>query len=126
MAKVAKNIVLHGASGMIGDQIVIKRWRGQTILAQAPGKREKEATEAQKAHQKKFQQAIVYGKAQMADAEAKAEYAAKGGESLSAFNVAVSDFFHAPNIDEIDLTVYSGGVGDTVRVRVTDDFSARG
>jgi len=48
MAKVAKNLILHGASGKLGDQIVIKRWRGTTVLAQAPGKRETEATAAQK------------------------------------------------------------------------------
>jgi hypothetical protein len=36
--------------------------------------------------------------------------------------VAVADFLHAPNIDEIDLTAYHGTVNDTIRVRVTDDF----
>jgi len=35
---------------------------------------------------------------------------------------AAPDFFHAPNIDEIDLKEYSGAVGETIRVRVTDDF----
>ena len=58
----------------------------------------------------------------MADAAAKAEYAAKAGESRSAFNVAVADFFGAPSIDEIDLTGYAGQVGDSIRVRATDDF----
>ena len=58
----------------------------------------------------------------MADAEAKADYAAKARDKRSAFNVAVADFFHAPNLDEIDLKEYSGAVGETIRVRVTDDF----
>jgi len=51
MAKVAKNIVLYGASGKLGDQIVIRQRGGQTILSQAPGERETEPTEAQRAQQ---------------------------------------------------------------------------
>ena len=39
MAKSAKNIILHGAKGKIGDQIVIRQRGGQTILSQAPGTR---------------------------------------------------------------------------------------
>jgi hypothetical protein len=122
MAKVAKNIVLFGASGKLGDQIVIRQRGGQTILAQAPGERTDEPTAAQKAQRLKFQQAIVYGKAQIADADSRAEYAAKSDERKSAYNVAVADFLHAPDVDEIDLTNYTGAAGDTIRVRVTDDF----
>ena len=92
MAKSAKNIVLYGASGKLGGQIVIRQRGGQTILSQAPGEREKAPTEAQKAQQMKFQQAILYGKAQLADETAKAEYAAKSDERRSAYNVAVADF----------------------------------
>jgi hypothetical protein len=33
MAKSAKNIILHGATGKIGDQIVIRQRGGQTILS---------------------------------------------------------------------------------------------
>ena len=123
MAKVAKNLVLHGASGKLGDLIVIKQWKGQTVLSQAPGKRVGEPTPAQKIQRQRFQQAVIYGKGQMADPTAKEEYAAKAaGTTRSAYNVAVADFFNAPDIDEVDLTGYNGQVGDTIRVRVTDDF----
>ena len=122
MAKSAKNIVLHGASGKLGNQIVIRQRGGEAILSQAPGKREGESTPAQKAQQKKFEQAILYGKVQITDPTAKAEYEAKAGGMKSAYNVAVADFLHAPNIDEIDLTAYQGAANNTIRVRVTDDF----
>ena len=42
MAKSAKNIVMHGASGKLGNQIVIRQRGGEAILSQAPGKREGE------------------------------------------------------------------------------------
>jgi hypothetical protein len=114
MAKSAKNIVLHGASGKIGDQIVIRQRHGQTILAQAPGEMQKPPTPAQ--------QAVVYGRGVMQQPGEKAEYAEKAAGPISAFNVAVADFMQAPHIDEIDLTGYRGQAGDPIRVRATDDF----
>jgi len=125
MAKVAKNLVLHGASGKLGDQIVIRQWKGQTVLAVAPGPRETQPSAAQAAQRARFQQAVLYGKQILADPDRKAEYqAAAEGTTRSAYNVAVADFLHAPDIDEIDVTGYAGHAGDTIRVRVTDDFKA--
>ena len=125
MAKIAKNIVMHGASGKLGDQIVIRQRGGKMILSQAPGPRTKEPSEEQKAHHRRFQQAVLYARMQMADAETKAEYAAKADKLKNAYNVAVADFFNAPNIDEIDVSQYHGAVGDSIRIRVTDDFKVQ-
>jgi hypothetical protein len=122
MATTAKNIILHGVSGKLGDQIVIRQRGGKTIISQAPGEREGEPTAAQLQQQSKFQQAVIYGKAEMADPVEKAEYQEKASGMKTAFNVAVADFFHAPDVDEIDMTAYNGAVGDTIRVRATDDF----
>jgi len=122
MADSTKNIILHGASGKIGDLLVIRQRAGRTILSAAPGKREKEATENQKEHQSRFQQAIIYGKSVVDDETKKAEYAEKATGMKTAFNVAVADFFHAPDIEEIDLTNYNGAVNDIIRIRATDDF----
>lgn len=38
-------------------------------------------------------------------------------------NVAVADFFNAPNIQEIDVSAYTGQIGSVIRVRATDDFN---
>ena len=122
MAKAGKNLILHGVSGKIGDQIVIRQRGGEIIVSQAPGKRTKELTEAQKAHLAEFQQAIIYGKSAMTDEATKAEYEEKAEGMKSAFNVAVADFMHAPQIDEIDVSAYTGAKGDTIRVRAVDDF----
>jgi hypothetical protein len=50
-------------------------------------------------------------------------YAKKATAGQSAFNVAVADFFNAPNIQEIDISAYTGQVGSLIRVRATDDFN---
>ena len=39
MAKIAKNVVMYGAKGKLGDQIVIRQRGGEMIFSQAPGKR---------------------------------------------------------------------------------------
>ena len=122
MAKVAKNLVLYGASGKLGDMLVIKQRAGKTILSVAPGESTAEPSEAQKVQRARFQQAVIYAKAQMADPDSKAAYAEKAAGGKTAYNVAVADFFSAPDIDEIDLGSYTGAVGDTIRVRATDDF----
>ena len=79
----------------------------------------------QKAVQSKFQQAIIYGKTSVADPEIKALYEQKKSAGQSAFNVAVADYFNAPNIHEIDVSTYTGQVDSTIRIRATDDFAVK-
>lgn len=122
MAKLAKNIVLHGASGMLGDQIVIRSRAGQMILSNAPGARTMPPTEAQKKHQQRFQKATVYAKGRLADPEKRKEYDERAGGMVTGYNVAVADFLNAPDIDEVDVTQYHGAIHEPIRVRVTDDF----
>ncbi len=62
----------------------------------------------------------------MADAKLKAEYEAQAKPGESAFNVAVADLLHAPDIETIDLSNYTGKVGDTITIRATDDFMVTG
>ena len=122
MARVARNIVTQGLSGMIGGALVFRQRGEETIVSQAPGKQDRPATEAEKAHRSKFGMAILYGKGVNTDATSKGEYAKQAQGNQSAFNVAVADFMSAPEIDEIDVTNYTGAVGSTIRVRAMDDF----
>jgi hypothetical protein len=39
--------------------------------------------------------------------------------------VAVTDFLHALDVDEIDVTNYHGAINDSIRMRVTDDFKVK-
>lgn len=53
------------------------------------------------------------------------ELAAAAKPGQSAYNVAVADFFRAPDIEEVDLTAYGGQVGDVIRIKATDDFKVQ-
>jgi hypothetical protein len=74
-----------------------------------------------------FRLATVYGKAVMADPATKAEYTAKAkAKGTPVFALAVADFFHAPAVDEIDLSHYTGQPGETIHIRASDDFEVAG
>jgi hypothetical protein len=38
----------------------------------------------------------------------------------------VADFFNAPAVDEVDLSLYAGAAGDTIVIRARDDFDVTG
>lgn len=122
MARVGKNIVTQGLSGMIGGTIVFRQVGDQTIVGQAPAKQDRTPSEDEKARRIKFGKAILYGKSAVSNPTSKELYQKQADDGQSAFNVAVADFMHAPEIDEVDLSNYTGEIGSTIRVRASDDF----
>lgn len=126
MAIVNKNLITKGLSGMLGGTLVFRRVGNKTVVSTAPTST-KPPTLAQQNQRDKFQQAVLYAKGQMADPLTKADYeaVAKGNGAPNAYNIAVADFFNAPDIIEVDLTNYTGQIADTIRVKVTDDFKVK-
>jgi len=122
MSKVVRNIVTTGMSGEIGNLIVFRSCGNRTIVTAKPVKSHHELTEPQKQHQRKFQHAILYGKSIFTSPALKAQYQEKAGEGVSAYNVAVADFLNAPDIEEIDVSNYTGAAGSTIKILATDDF----
>lgn len=122
MAVSKNNVLTHGLSGTVGDLLVFRNKGGKVIVANKPKERTSEYSEGEKAHQQLFQRAVLYGKSVLADTERKATYGAAAKEGQSAYNVAVADFFHAPDIDSIDISGYTGKAGDTIKISVTDNF----
>ena len=124
MAQSKNNIVTHGLSGKVGDLLVFSQRNGKTVVSQAPRERSGEATANQKAHQLKFQKAVLYAKSVLADPEKKLQYEALSNKSegRTTFNVAVADLLNAPDIEKVDLSSYTGNPGDVIRITVSDDF----
>lgn len=123
MAKVKLNPVLEQMRGPIGD-LVFKHYGDNVVVGSKPDRSGVQPTDAQLQHQERFRQAVLYGQLVMADPEQKALYAqvAKAsGKPL--FSLTIADFFNAPAVDEVDLSAYSGGVGNPILVRAHDDFA---
>jgi hypothetical protein len=121
MATVRRNLVIEGLGGMLGNQLIFKRDKaGRTIVSIKPRFDEnREFTPAQQAQQERFQEAAAYAKDAAQAAPIYAQEAA--GTAKSAYNVAIADWFHSPEVEEIDLSGYSGEVGEVIRAKVVDD-----
>ena len=114
-------MVTHGLSGKVGDMLVFSQRNGKTIVSKIPN-RTAPQSDAQIQHLQKFQEAVIYAKSVMADPTTKAAYAAKAQGGVTAYNVAVADLLNAPNIESINLSAYTGKIGDKIIIRATDDF----
>ncbi len=79
------------------------------------------------AHRDRFADAVMYGRMVMADPDEKAFYddAAKD-KGLPVFSLTVADFFNAPTVNEVDLALYQGAIGDPITVLVYDDVDVAG
>ena len=126
MAKVKLNPILERVQGAVGD-LVFKRFGDEVVISRKPDLSGVEPSEAQLAHQRRFKEAVLYGKMVMADPEAKALYddAAKA-KGNPVFSLTVADFFNEPAVDEVDLSGYGGVTGDEIVIRASDDFEVAG
>jgi hypothetical protein len=126
MAKSNNNVVTYGLSGKIGDLLVFRQRDGKTIVSKMPEK-SKTVSDKQKAQRKRFQQAVIYGKAAVDAPDTGELYkaAAKKQKGKTPINVAVADFFNAPDIEHVDLSGYAGNVGDRIRINASDDFAVK-
>jgi hypothetical protein len=126
MAKQKNNVVTYGLSGKIGDLLIFRQVKGNTVVSKAytPSK---EASEKQLEVRKRFQQATVYAKMANENDGIRELYvaAAKKEKNKTAYNVAVADFFNAPDIETIDLSDYTGNENDIIRITVSDDFAVK-
>jgi hypothetical protein len=114
MAKIQKNLFLQGVSGGVGGQMVLRRLRdGRTILCAMPDFSNREFSEAQLNHQQRFQEASAYARQAAKEQPLYAQLAA--GTMKTAYNIALSDWFHPPAIQRIERQ------GDTLRVLARDN-----
>jgi hypothetical protein len=125
MAKVRLNALLESIRGQIGEDLVLKRGRdGQIILSRKPTfPEDREFSPAQRAHQARFRAAAAYAKAAARQEPIYAELARKRRQT--AYNVALSDWFHPPKIVVVDRTGWTGQAGQEIRVLAEDDVAVR-
>jgi len=120
MAKVRNNIIIQGLSGSLGDQLVIKQDKaGRTIVAVSPAVDPNRAySETQLEQQERFRDASVYAKG-VKNEEVYVEKAK--GTPRTPSNVAMADWFHAPEITELDASAWTGQAGQVIRIQAVDD-----
>jgi hypothetical protein len=101
-------------SGQVGGQFVIRRLRdGRTIVCKSPDFSNRKLSDSQKEHHMRVKSAAAYARTASRSQLVYAEQAE--GTMLNAYNVAVRDWFHAPEIHRL------GRYGTAVRIWATDD-----
>jgi hypothetical protein len=114
MAKMQGNPILQGLSGSLGNQLYFRRLRdGRTIVCARPDFSRRKLSAGQKAHHERFKAASAYAKAAAQTQPIYAQLAA--GTLKTAYNVALSDWFHPPVIHKVELR------DGTVRIWASDD-----
>jgi hypothetical protein len=126
MAKQKGNVVTYGLSGQIGGMLVFRQVDGQTIVSKMPVQ-SKEVSEKQLAQRYKFQQAVFYAHGAVESPETGELYKAEAKKKKvkNPANIAVADFFNAPDISNVDLSGYTGAAGEQIRIFVSDDFAVK-
>jgi hypothetical protein len=124
MAISTDNVVMKGMKGMVGKMLVFRQRFGKTIATKIPVKTAA-ATDKQVQVQAKFRLAAIYAKAATKDPATMQAYKNAAQPGQSAFNMALSDYFIAPEITEITTDAYNGTIGSKIRVTATDDFMVK-
>jgi len=92
MARSNNNILLHGITGQIGKQIVIKRYGNRTVVTAYPDMSNIKPSKMQKQKRKTFAEAVAYAKAITSDPEKKALYQARVKKGRSVYNYAMAEY----------------------------------
>jgi hypothetical protein len=122
MARIKQNLIMQGMSGAIGKQVIVKHYGSVSIISSYPDMSRIKRTTKQKTENNKFREASVYARGQMRDPIAKAAYKAKAVGMQTAYNVAMADYYYAPEIRNIDIATFHGNIGDKIVIHAVDDF----
>jgi hypothetical protein len=92
MAHGKGNFLLQGISGNIGKEIVIKQYKGYTVIGRFPRMPKKKPTALQQLYEERFKEAVKYAKAILANRELKQQYALKLKPGQRVYNYAVKEY----------------------------------
>ncbi len=122
MAELNLDPLVNRVRGKLGN-FVYKQVGNSVYIAKRPSFNNHEPSASQLEVRDKFKRASAYGKAVMADPQAKAVYAAVAAtKELPLFSVIMTDYLKAPEVVAVDLSGYTGQIGEKIAVRATDDF----
>ncbi len=113
MAKVRSNVVVQGISGGIGSVVFRQMPNGETYVSSSPDFSRRTFSQGQEEHQSRFKQAAAYARDAAKHQPIYTQLAK--GTIKSAYNFALSDWFHAPVIHSIER---KNGV---IQVRASDN-----
>src|SRR5437660_1718735 len=123
MAQISFNSFLKEVHGKVGN-LVVRKIGGRYYFSERPQTLdEREPTAGQVGFRKRFRQASDFARRVQRTPELHAFYApfAKARD-LRVRAIAISDWFHPPTVDAIELKGYRGKRGGVILIRATDKY----
>ena len=122
MARVHLNAAFAGFSGRSGE-LVYRRLRGSTIIAQRPEQSGRAPSPAQQRQRERFTQAAEYARQVLSDPHQREIYEALAKErNRRVDKMLASDFLTPPVVSRIDVSKYQRLPGGVIRILATDDI----
>ncbi len=125
MSQTTDNVITKNYSGKFGNQVVFRNRYGTSVMAKPPKKFSVAPTPTQIAHRQLFLKATIFAKNIHTQPLLKSKYAQKTGKGRSIYNLAVADFMKPPVVNSIDITNYTGHIGDMIIVDAIDNFEVK-
>ena len=121
MTKVRFHGPVAGFSGAMGEMVFADNEEaGRTVVYM---KKHYPPSEAQLAQQARLAEAAYHASEMLSDPATSAFYAQIAKERKStAQAVAIADTLNLPSFESIDLSKYTGQVGDTIEIQAVDDI----
>lgn len=125
VARITQEILISILSDIIADRWILKHDRaGRILLTRRPVfPEDREFSHAQKGQQGRLRDAALYAKSVIGREAIYTVMAA--GTARTAYNVAISDWFHAPVIAAMDLSCWTGRAGEPIRIMALDDVMVK-
>ncbi|MEI7663540.1 MAG: hypothetical protein WCK34_15130, partial [Bacteroidota bacterium] len=101
MTKVDNNVLLFGAHGMFGKQVVMRIVNGKIIISKPPDFSKTKWSEKQKEHRDRFKSACKRARFISADPVRRARYEKKRKPGQTIFNVVLKELLAGPE-DEME------------------------
>ena len=121
MATLKPNPILGTLRGKIGDLVFVPAADHTVVVKHLPV-RKAEFTAGERRGQQRFAQAAAYVKQVRQQPDIYAFYqAAAKATGRRACDLAHKDFWHSPEISDIDLSAYHGQPGQELRIVAVDD-----
>lgn len=121
MANIHRNISIHGLANLLGERFLYrKNGAGKLIAASRPVLDDKLKYEGIK---KMPQEALREAATHAAFSYAEEVYVNKARRNnTTVYSIALTDWFGAPSVREIDVDEWTGRVGETIRVKARDNI----
>jgi hypothetical protein len=125
MSKVRYNTVADALQGRVGV-LVFRRVRGKLRVSNRPNESSKPPSASQLAQRVVFARAIAKARDMLSNEDMRLMYErVAAAKQTTAFAAAMGDYFHPPEVPDMEMDGFTGAIGSMIKIRATDDVQVK-